>query len=191
MVNESIRRITELVFEVGRLKRLPRSGWLLAGVKDCESVAEHCFRTAVLGFILAALEGLDAYRVATLCLMHDLTETRLGDLDALAKRYLDRSSAVESTVMRAQLEGLPKALRDEIVAAMGSSSELRSEERNIVADADRLECFIQALEYRASGVEGVAPFLALSEDDLASTSARTLLVAFRNEDPAAWWSRSR
>ena len=38
-------RIVEFLFEVGMLKRTPRSGWQFLG-SGSESVAEHAFRTA-------------------------------------------------------------------------------------------------------------------------------------------------
>ena len=40
-------------------KRVKRSGWWVAGIDDPESVAEHSYRTALLGYILASLEGAD------------------------------------------------------------------------------------------------------------------------------------
>ena len=43
-------RIVEFVYEVGQLKRLPRAGWLFAGVQHPESVAAHSFRVGVLAF---------------------------------------------------------------------------------------------------------------------------------------------
>ena len=35
------------------LKRLPRAGWLLAGVLPAESVADHCYATGVTALLLA------------------------------------------------------------------------------------------------------------------------------------------
>ncbi|MBF0384955.1 MAG: HD domain-containing protein, partial [Candidatus Omnitrophica bacterium] len=37
-----------LFAEAGLLKRVKRSGWWVAGIKDPESVAEHSFRCAVI-----------------------------------------------------------------------------------------------------------------------------------------------
>jgi hypothetical protein len=38
--------MAKYLYEAGQLKRVKRSGWWIAGVKDPESVAEHSFRTA-------------------------------------------------------------------------------------------------------------------------------------------------
>ena len=41
------------LLELGMLKRAKRSGWWIAGVKDPETIAEHSFRTAVVGSVLS------------------------------------------------------------------------------------------------------------------------------------------
>lgn len=56
----SQRDITGFRYEIGLLKRYPRTGWSLAGVPDAESVAEHSFRASVVASVLAALEGADS-----------------------------------------------------------------------------------------------------------------------------------
>lgn len=75
------------LFEMGALKRGKRSGWWIAGIKDPETIAEH-FRTAVIGAVLAWMEGADAAKVALLCAFHDTQETRVGDIPWIGRRYL-------------------------------------------------------------------------------------------------------
>ncbi|MGM5481989.1 MAG: HD domain-containing protein, partial [Nanobdellota archaeon] len=67
--------------EAGFLKSVPRSGWHFIGNKNPESVAEHSFRTTIIGYFLAKQEGADANTVVKICLFHDLSETRLGDFN--------------------------------------------------------------------------------------------------------------
>ena len=62
---------------VGRLKGLPRTGWLEAGVKRPESVAEHSYKTAVFAMVLADLQGLDAERAMRMALIYDLAEAEI------------------------------------------------------------------------------------------------------------------
>ncbi len=83
--------ISAFAYQVGHLSRSPRSGWLLAGVRDPESVAEHSHRAAVLAYIIATMEGADPHRACTLAVFHDLPETRTTDLHSVAKR--ERPSA--------------------------------------------------------------------------------------------------
>src|SRR5262249_38641238 len=75
--------VATFLFEMGQLKNLPRAGWLLLGIPQPESVAEHSFRVAATGIMLAALEGADVGRTAALCLLHDAHETRIGDVPSV------------------------------------------------------------------------------------------------------------
>ena len=86
------------IFEAGVLKRAARTGWWFAGVKQPESIAEHSFRTALIGMMLAAMEGADPARVSMLCTLHDTQETRITDIPHIAKRYL---TAVPNTAVTA------------------------------------------------------------------------------------------
>ena len=80
------------LLEMGMLKRAKRSGWWIAGVKDPETIAEHSFRTAVIGAVLALMEGADPAKVALLCTFHDTQETRVSDIPHIGRRYLDAAS---------------------------------------------------------------------------------------------------
>src|SRR3954453_4922723 len=75
-------------YEMGVLKRLRRSGWWHAGIRDPESVAEHSLRVSQLAALIAAEEGGDPARAALLALWHDSQETRTGDLPHTARPYL-------------------------------------------------------------------------------------------------------
>jgi len=65
-----MRNIVDFIAEAGLLKRIARSGWWVIGIKDQESVADHCFRCAVLGFILAKMEKADPYKVLLMTLFN-------------------------------------------------------------------------------------------------------------------------
>jgi putative hydrolases of HD superfamily len=49
MPEPAIERLTDFIYEMGLLKRYRRAGWLVAGVGEPESIAEHAFRTAIVG----------------------------------------------------------------------------------------------------------------------------------------------
>lgn len=38
----------QFLLEVGKLKRAKRTGWVLKGIKNSESIADHVFRTIIL-----------------------------------------------------------------------------------------------------------------------------------------------
>ncbi len=97
--------VATFLFEMGHLKQLPRSGWLLLGIPQPETVAEHSFRVGVVGITLAALEGADVGRTAALCLMHDSHETRIGDVPSVGRAYV--TTAVPEAVSAHQTSAMP------------------------------------------------------------------------------------
>ena len=67
---------------VGKSKRILRSGWVRAKVKDPESVAEHSFRVGFLAMVLSdkLSVGLDKNKLIKMSLLHDLAEVITGDI---------------------------------------------------------------------------------------------------------------
>ena len=57
MPESEVEGLTNFLYEMGLLKRCRRTGWWVAGVDDPESIAEHSFRAALIGYLLAVLEG--------------------------------------------------------------------------------------------------------------------------------------
>ena len=84
-----MKHIVNFFFELGMLKKTPRSGYQFLG-SGRESVADHTFRVATIGFTMARLdEEVDAFSVMRMCLFHDLPESRTGDLNYVNKHYVD------------------------------------------------------------------------------------------------------
>ena len=100
--------IAKYLYEMGYLKQVKRAGWGMLGIPQLESVAEHSFRTAILGYILASLAGADPERTATMCLFHDTAEARTGDLHRVARRYNNGNG--EELALNEQVQRLPSAL---------------------------------------------------------------------------------
>ncbi|MGN9776524.1 HD domain-containing protein [Micromonospora sp. H33] len=172
------------IFEAGVLKRAARTGWWFAGVKQPESIAEHSFRTALIGMMLAAMEGADPARVSMLCVLHDTQETRITDIPHVAKRYL---TAVPNTAVTAdQVAACPPAVADVITAAVAEYEAGETREAVVARDADKLECLVQAVEYRHQGVDNVQRWIDSSCAALKTTSARRLADAALNGQPLAW-----
>lgn len=181
-----MKELAYYAFEVGLLKRIRRTGWWVAGVKDPESVAEHTFRTAVLGYILAILEGADPQKTAVLCLFHDVQETRVGDRHRINLRYLGSEEA-ESKAFCDQLDRLPQKVRPHLLSILREWREGITAEARLALDADRLECLVQAREYQTQGCSSVSEWIHNSYSQLQSPSARKLAEICMEMDPKDWW----
>ncbi|MEU4716439.1 HD domain-containing protein [Micromonospora purpureochromogenes] len=177
------------IFEAGVLKRAARTGWWFAGVKHPESIAEHSFRTGLIGMMLAAMEGADPARVSMLCLLHDTQETRITDIPHIAKRYL--TAAPNTAVTADQVAACPPAVADVITAAVAEYEAGESLEAVVARDADKLECLVQAVEYRHQGVDNVQRWIDSSRAALKTTSAHRLADAALSGQPLAWLNPPR
>lgn len=165
-------RLTGFLYEIGLLKRYKRTGWFVAGVHDPESIADHSFRTAIIASVLAVMEGADPERAALLSLFHDSQETRLTDIPHNARKYVTRASNEEVTAD--QTRGLPGAVAQMISGVVGEYEGRTSAEAICARDADKLECLIQAIEYREQGNRNTGPWIDTALAQLRTASARRL-----------------
>jgi putative hydrolases of HD superfamily len=179
--------IGKYLYEVGHLKRVKRSGWWLIGIRDPESVAEHVYRTAVLGYILAVLDGnADPMRVATICLFHDNGEARIGDLNKVTSRYIS-SKEGEAQAVREQSERIPTSAAEQLLALVSEYEDRSSHEGELAHDADQLECMLQAREYVVQGHPQAQDWIDRSYPRLKSDAAKQLANVCMNMDPYSWW----
>jgi putative hydrolase of HD superfamily len=182
-----LQNIVEWILEAGLLKRTPRSGWSLMGVSDAESVADHSFRCAAIGYVLAHMEGADVYRTLLMTLFNDVHEARITDVHKMAQHYVDQEAA-EDRSFSDQIRGLPEGVRDELSTTRREYKLQESRESIVARDADILECLVQAKEYSEQGRTGAALFMK-NADHLKTDSARKLWTLMERTDVNAWWSR--
>lgn len=150
----------ELFIELGNLKKLKRTGWVLRGVPNPESIADHVFRTALITLFLAdelKRRGVEinpdkALRIA---LLHDIGEARVTDIPQPALKYVDKSEAERKAV-----EDLLKTspFPEEYYQLWLEYEEGSTLEGRLVRFADKLEMLIQAIEYESAGASGLDEF---------------------------------
>ena len=168
------------------LKRVARSGWTVLGIKAGESVAEHSFRCAVIGYVLARMEGGSAYRVLLMTLFNDIQEARITDLHKMAQRYIAIQEA-EDESFKQQVGCLPKNMSMELADTRREYRAQLTRESLIARDADILECLIQAKEYYESGYSQAVKFMKKAPGFLKSKSARKLWTSAKNSSLSDWW----
>jgi len=101
--------LLDFLIVAGRLKTIPRTGWVDSGVGEPESVADHSFRTALAAMILSDSMGLDTCKVMRMALLHDLAEAETGDITPMMK--MPNHLELENEVMKTILGGLDEAQR--------------------------------------------------------------------------------
>lgn len=184
-MGRELERVVDFLYEMGLLKRSKRTGWWVAGVKDPESIADHSFRTALVGYVLAQLEGADAGRTAMMCLLHDSQETRIGDIPAIGKPYVRPAS--NEHVTDHQTTGFPGALRGAMVDLVEEYEKRESIESQLAHDADKLELVLQSREYQAQAGYDTKDWLEHSIAELKTPAARRLADLARHVSPDNWW----
>ncbi|HMD96266.1 MAG TPA: HD domain-containing protein [Terriglobia bacterium] len=182
-----MRKLANLLFELGRLKRIERSGWSMARVHQrVESVAEHTCRTAFIAYFLAVLEGANPERTASMALFHDAGEARTGDADGLARLALGNGRQAEHDAIESQFDNDVPGGR-QIRELLHEFCLRQSLEARIAKDADVIECEIQAREYEA----GAFLDMLRTHEKVNCDSSRKLLEAVRKVSPDEWWQALR
>ena len=180
-----MNNITDFFYELGQLKRVRRSGFWLLGIQDPESVAEHSFRAAMIGYFLAGMEKADSCRVTMMCLFNDLHEARLNDLHKVGQRYIDFRQA-ETKASREQTSCLGEQGK-EIFSLHNEFQEQKTKESLVARDADLLENAVQAREYMKTGYKDAQNWIDNVKKILKTPSAKKLLKEIEKTDPNSWW----
>ena len=178
--------IAKFLYEAGQLKRVKRSGWWIAGVENPETVAEHSFRTAVIAYILAQLEGVDLERVVTMALFHDMAEARTNDAHRIVRRYV-KWEDVDRKAVEDQSKRLPDEIAKRMTSLFDELGEEVSPEARVVRDADLLECIVQAREYQTIGYHDVADWISNAQAALTTESAKKIAMECLETEPREWW----
>ncbi|MEV0040070.1 HD family hydrolase [Streptomyces sp. NPDC056909] len=181
---DQARGTAGFLLEMGMLKRAKRSGWWIAGVKDPETIAEHSFRTGIIGAVLAMMEGADPAKVALLALFHDTQETRVSDIPHIGRRYLEAAS--NEKVTADQVSAAHPAVQAGVQSVVEEYENGDSLEVIVAHDADKLECLVQAVEYREQGYSNVQNWIDSSLAKLKTASAQALAEAALNMTSVEW-----
>jgi putative hydrolase of HD superfamily len=168
----------DFLYQAGALKNVDRSGWKTVGINP-ESVSEHSYRAAFIAYILAKEEGVENTEGVLLAsLLHDIHEARTTDLHLVAKKY---AKVDEETA------------RMDSLGPFGELAPLFADRKvmDIVDDADRLECILQAKEYQDLGNPYVKDWIKNGRAQLKTPSAKKLCEEALKRDSFSWLFEAR
>jgi putative hydrolase of HD superfamily len=139
----------QLLIKAHRLKRTRRTGWVMRGVPEAESVADHSFGVTFISLLLAEMEErpLDMGKLLAIALLHDLPESVVSDLPwpATARLPPGAKQHAEKTVLDELLHELNCAERWR--SYWQEFEDGTSIEGQLVREADRLDMLLQAYIY--------------------------------------------
>ena len=177
-----MKRIVEFLFEVGMLKRTPRTGYQFLG-SGGESVADHSFRTAVIGYVLASMEpDADRSRVILMCLFHDFPEARIGDHNYVNKKYV---TVDEEKAIGDQVKGLH--FGTEIKELTNEFNVLDTLEAKLSKDADQLDLILELKEQLDLGNLHAKEWLLFAVKRVLTESGRKVAQEILASERDSWW----
>ena len=155
--------LTVLV-ELQRLKGLDRTGWTLRGLPNgTESVGAHSFGVACTAMLLAdelTRQGVDlnVEKVVRIALLHDWSETRVGDMPRTAKKYFgaDVTCKAETAAFSDIVSPLSDA--DQYLELYNDYEGRSSLEARLVKAADIIDLLLEALALERAGARGLDEF---------------------------------
>ncbi len=181
-----LRDMVNFLFEVGMLKKTPRTGYQFLG-SGGESVAEHSFRTAIIGYILSQRHnGADTKKTVLMCLFHDLCEARTGDQNYVNRQYVkvDERKAMEDLT-----RNLP--IKEEIISLIEEFNDGSTIESKISRDADQLDLILELKEQLDLGNRYAKDWIDYAIERLQTDLAKDLAYEILNTDSTEWWFKKK
>jgi putative hydrolase of HD superfamily len=177
-----MKKVANLLFEAKMLKEIPRSGFHFLGAGN-ESVAEHSFCTTFIAYVMSQLEpGVDALKLISMCLLHDLAEARIGDLNTVHKKYVraDESAALEDAT-----RGL--AFGQNLINLVQEYNEGRTTEAKLSHDADQLALILELKDLRDIGYKPPKGWIENVIKRVKTETGRKIGSAIISTKRDDWW----
>ena len=148
-INKMIGRFFQRVLE---LKNVPRQGWKeKLEIDNPESVADHSYSTSVMSMVLSDLDGLDTEKIIKMALLHDLSESIIGDITP-DKMLKNEKIKKENFAMKQILKNLPNKIAEQYFELWNEYQKNSSQEAELLHDVDKLEMAFQAKFYYDKGI---------------------------------------
>lgn len=160
-----VDELSPFFHSVLQLKLVKRAGWVSkVKIKDPESVADHTFSMCAMAMLLSDMLGLDTQRAMKMAILHDLSESTIGDYmpgDVTSRQKLTQ----EKKAMKSILSYLPKKTRSKYEKIWLEYLQNKTNVARFVHRIDKLEMALQANEYLKQGYayKLLAPFFESAE----------------------------
>ena len=181
-MQKDIKKVADFLFEVGMLAKTPRSGFFFLGSGE-QSVAEHINRASYIGFVLASMDkSVDMSKVLKMCLLHDLAEARVSDLNYVHQKYAETK---EEKAVEDLAASVP--FGEDIKNIISEYEKRESKEAKFAKDADNLEFLLSLKEQVDIGNKRAESWIPPLLKRFLTEEAKQLANAIIETDSDHWW----
>lgn len=175
--------MTEFYALIHAIKQKTRRGWTREGVKNPkDTIASHSYGAALIGWVLARREGLDAERVMKMLLLHDLIMAFVHDHLPDEAGFVQKKQE-EAVALPRLVEALPEEIREESFQLLQEFEAHETDEAKLAKECDKLETILQAHSYNAEIPHLVESFLEGFKDKIQRESTRAVLAELSKAIP--------
>ncbi|XP_076359872.1 5'-deoxynucleotidase HDDC2 isoform X1 [Tachypleus tridentatus] len=149
MAASSTSNVIEFMMFVGRLKQVQRTGWILRGLKNVESVADHMYRMGIMTLFLdpGKTAGINKDKCIKMALVHDMAECIVGDITPWCGISKEEKHQQERDAMDKLCKLAGDQTGQEILELWEEYSQQTTAESKAVKDLDKFDMLLQAFEY--------------------------------------------
>ncbi|MEK7642254.1 MAG: HD domain-containing protein [Patescibacteria group bacterium] len=134
------KRDIDFLFEIGSLRKVDRA-WQQILTGKVANISEHIFRMTMIAWIIAVAEKANVEKVIKICLIHDIAESRTGDIAFMHRDYVTRHEELAEKHIFENTE-----LEKEATSLLAEYNERKSLEAKIVKDADNIDVDLELKE---------------------------------------------
>ena len=160
------------------LKKINRQGWIdKLTLDNPESVADHSYSMAVMSMVISDLENYDTEKILKMVLLHDLTESKIGDYTP-EQISNEKKNKLENNAFDEIIKNLPDLIKSQYLQIWQEYQENTSLESKIVHQIDRLEMALQAKIYQKDGhsQEKLESFFESAKADITDPKLKELFT---------------
>lgn len=185
----STKRDIELLYELNCLRFIPRA-WVQMFGPSFSNLAEHHLRVIWLALLIAKYEKKgDTGKIAKMALVHDVSESRTGDVNYIGRLYVKRNqdAAINDTFK-------DTAIGKEMVDLWREYEKHESIEAQIVKDADWLDVDLELKEQITKGETHLLNWKIERVKMLQrfhTKSAKKLFKSIWQSEPSDWYIHAK
>ena len=182
---KDIKRDLEFIYEISCLRFIQRT-WKRFLNADFQNLTEHTLRVCWIAIIVAKHEGIkNIEKIIKMALVHDIVESRSGDVDYLSRQYVNRN---EEKAIEDMLKGT--VFSEEFISLWKECEEKKTIEARIIKDADLIDVDLELKEQKERGHTLGKNWEEMrrhvSEKKYYTKSAKKIWKAIQTSNPHDW-----